>query len=537
MRMVLLGIFFLLIAPFSYSQQKPINSENLQDDKTITLQQQIDIGSELQKKENYRRSISYFIAAIEIAKEMQHDSLLFRSYIKLGKSYLYSWKNEKAIEAYYNALTIAKKNKDVDQELIAYSGLIAFLPFINKEDKAVDFSVYALSLVDKASFKNKENHVKVLTTICDAFMAQGDYDSMLPHLEKGIALAEKLNYQAGLLDLYIKKGKFFRHKKKWEQAFLYLHKAETILKENHVANSFFPKVNTNYSLALCYYDLEKYDNAIEYLLNSIALLKDEDLEKDNVIDTYSLLAKCYSKKGNYKESNIALNTVIKLKDSSRLTKDKAINAFHEQDSETFLLQIVALQNQGKEDKQRMSYMLWGIIIASFAFFLILFLYIKKQKANKATFKALIQKKSILEENEKTTAFKKSKNEIKYIAIDDTTVKEIIERLKKLEDQEYFLNSNCSLSSIAKKVKTNVTYLSQIINNYKGKTFNDYINDLRIEYVLNRLKNDKKFRSFSVKAIATELGYKSDDSFVKHFKNKTGLNPSYYIKELNKMEVL
>lgn len=536
MRSVLFGILFLSTSVFSYSQQKAINSENLQGDKKTILQQQIDIGSELQKKENYIRSISYFLEAIEIAKEVKHDSLLFKSYIKLGKSYLYSWKNEKAIEAYYNALTIAKKNRDIDQELIAYSGLIAFLPLINKEDKAVDFSVYALSLIDKASFKNKKNHVRVLTTICDAYMAQGNYDSMLPHVEKGITLAKKLNYQAGLLDLYIKKGKYFRSKKKWEEAFVYLRKAEAILKGNHIGNSFFPKVNTNYAIALCFYDLEQYDTAITYLLNSIALIKDEDLEKDNVIDTYSLLAKCYSEKGNYKESVALLNTVIDSKDTARHNKDKAINAFHEQDSESFLLQIVALQNQGKEDKQTMNYMLWGIVIATSAFFLILFLYIKKEKANQATFKALIQKISNLEENEKTAAFKKSKNEIKYIVIDDTTVKEIIDRLEKLEDQEYFLKSNCNLTSIAKKTKTNVTYLSQIINNYKGKNFTDYINDLRIEYVLKRLKNDKKFRSFSIKGIATELGYKSDDSFVKHFKNKTELNPSYYIKELNKMEM-
>ena len=48
--------------------------------------------------------------------------------MQLGKSYLYSWNNEKAIEAYYNALKVAKKNEDIDHELKAYSGLIAFIP-------------------------------------------------------------------------------------------------------------------------------------------------------------------------------------------------------------------------------------------------------------------------------------------------------------------------------------------------------------------------------------------------------------------------
>lgn len=535
MRIALLGILFLLMNTVSYAQVKLIIAGDFQDNKAHTLQQYIDIGNELQKNENYVKSISYFSKAIKLAREIENNDLLFRSYMKLGNSYFFSWKNEKAIEAYYNALTIAKKNKSIDQELIAYSGLIAFLPFINKEEKAIDFSMYALSLIDKASFKNKENHVRVLTTICDAYMAQGNYDSMFPHIKKGIELAEKLNFREGLVDLYIKKGKYYRHQKKWKLAFECLYKAEKIIKENNIAHPFFPKVNTNYAIALCFYDLKKYDEAIQYLLSSIEFIKDKDLEKDNVINTFSLLAKCYTEKENYKEATTLLNKVIEIKNAASRNKDKATNEFHEQDSENFLLQIIALQNQGKAAKQTMNYMLWGIGIASTAFFSILILYFRKQKTNQAKFKTLLEKISTLEKGEKVTFQNKSKKEIKNIPVDDATLKAIIRRLNKLEEQEYFLNPNCSLSSIAKKTKTNVTYLSQIINNEKGKSFNDYINDLRIEYVLRRLKDDKKFRSFSIKGIATELGYKTDDSFVKHFKNKTGLNPSYYIKQLNKIE--
>ncbi len=89
--------------------------------------------------------------------------------------------------------------------------------------------------------------------------------------------------------------------------------------------------------------------------------------------------------------------------------------------------------------------------------------------------------------------------------------------------------------MSKKVKTNTTYLSKIIKTHKAASFNDYINDLRIEYALKRIKNDKKFRSFSVKSIALEIGYKTDNSFTKHFKSKTGLNPSYYIKKINNQD--
>ncbi|MFK7747033.1 MAG: tetratricopeptide repeat protein [Kordia sp.] len=530
-RIILLGIMFFLAGYNSFSQQTQHTAET----KKETVQRYIHLGSDLQKKEDFRKSINYFLDAITIAKEIEHDSLLFKSYMRLGTSYLYSWKNEKAIKAYYNALKLAKSKGNVDQELVAYSGLIAFLPLINKKDKAVDFSKYALTLIDKASFKNKENHVRVLTTICDAFMAKGDYETMLTHVEAGIQIAEKLNHHTVLVDLYIKKGKYYRHKKKWDEAFLCLNKCKDILKKGKVASPFFPTINTNYAIASCFYDQGKYDEAIQELRNSIAIIKEDDLEKNNVIKTYHFLADCYEQKENYKEAALLLKKVVGLKDAAQNRKDAAVNKFHEEDSNTLFSQIEALQHQEKEQKQTINYMLWGILFIGIAFLLIVFVFIKKQKANKKTFTALIEKISTLEADKKSITSKKSKSTTKNIRLADDIVKDILSRLDKLEAQEYFLKSTCNLRAVAKKIKTNSTYLSQIINKYKEKNFNDYINDLRIEYVLQKLKNDDKFRMFSIKAIAAEIGYKSADSFVKHFKKKTTLNPSYYIKQLNKME--
>jgi AraC-like DNA-binding protein len=528
---ILLGVFFFLGGYITSAQE----TQHTKETEKETLQRYIKLGRDLQKKEQYPESILYFQDAIALAKNIKNDSLLFSAYIKIGKSYLFSWKNEKAIEAYYNALKLAKKNEDVDKELIAYSGLIAFLPLVNKKDKAVDFSMYALTLIDKTSFKNKRNHVNVLTTICDAFMAKNDYDAMFPHVETGIQLAEKLNYHIGLVDLYIKKGKYYHHKKQWEEALYYLQKCKTILKEQNVANPFFPTVNANYAIANCFYEQGKYDEAIQELLLSMDIITEADQQKDNVIDTHEFLANCYLKKENYKAATSLLKKVIYLKDAAQYQKDQAVNKFHEEDSNNYLSQIEALQHQGTAQKQTINYMLWGIVFIATAFLVIVFLFVRRQKANKATFTALIEKITALEADKKENIPQKAKNTVKNIRLDDETIKAILTRLEKLEEQEYFLKSTCNLRAVAKKTKTNSTYLSQIINTYKEKNFTEYINDLRIEYVLTRLKNDEKFRMFSIKAIALEIGYKSTDSFVKHFKNKTALNPSYYIKQLNKME--
>ncbi len=79
------------------------------------------------------------------------------------------------------------------------------------------------------------------------------------------------------------------------------------------------------------------------------------------------------------------------------------------------------------------------------------------------------------------------------------------------------------------------YLSKIINHYKGKSLSNYLTNLRIEYCISELRQNATLRKYTIKAIAQEMGFRNSESFSKAFKKQTGLNPSYYIKELNKLE--
>ena len=103
---------------------------------------------------------------------------------------------------------------------------------------------------------------------------------------------------------------------------------------------------------------------------------------------------------------------------------------------------------------------------------------------------------------------------KLFDTEDEKVATILKGIDKLETSHYFLNLYYSLSTMAKNLKTNRSYLSQIIKTHKKKKFNEFINDLRITYAINRLQTDKQFCKFSISSIAKEVGHKSDYSFVK-----------------------
>ena len=118
-------------------------------------------------------------------------------------------------------------------------------------------------------------------------------------------------------------------------------------------------------------------------------------------------------------------------------------------------------------------------------------------------------------------------------VEEELIEKIAIGLNKLERAQMFLRPDFKATVVAQRLGTNTNYLSQYFTQEKKKTFPEYTQELRINYVLNRLKNDKIFRKFTLQAIAEEIGYKNAATFVRIFKAQTGISPSFYIEEINK----
>ncbi|WP_271768672.1 tetratricopeptide repeat protein [Aquimarina algiphila] len=502
-----------------------------QDKDSIAIQYILK-GKSFYKADDYEKSITYYNKALALVEKTKNDVLIGDIHTKKGHAYLLSGKNKEALDAYDKGLSMAKKTKDLDQEFVINSGLIQVLRRMNRLDKAHTIASGMIKSLDQTSFKNTHNHVNILTTVSDIYLAREQYDSVLFFSKKGIEVSKNLDYKEGLVDFYIKKGMIFYYKKEYDKSFKYLFDAQDILLEHDITNQSFPKININYFLASSYYEKGLYDKAIEILHKTTDVAEEKDVMKPPVIQSYLLLANCYGEKKDFEKALYWNNEYVRLIENYQKDKDETLNSIYEKDAQKLKSEIENLKKE-KEKGENIKKITFGIVtLLVLILIFIVFKYVKKQKLNKILFNDLLEKINQLESNGAIDVKKESSKEI---IIDDDKVVEVLKGLTRLEDQEYFLKSDCSLRAMAKKVKTNATYLSKIINIHKEKNFNDYINDLRIEYALMRIKNDKKFRSFSIKSIATEIGYKSDYSFAKHFKAKTGINPSYYIKNIQKQE--
>lgn len=114
-----------------------------------------------------------------------------------------------------------------------------------------------------------------------------------------------------------------------------------------------------------------------------------------------------------------------------------------------------------------------------------------------------------------------------------TEERILNKLKQWEESNGFLNKDLSLSALAFEFNTNSKYLSSVINTHKEKDFNNYVNELKILFVIDKLRNSPEYLEYKLSYIAEEFGFSSHSKFASVFKSFVGLSPSVFISHLKK----
>ncbi|MBN1791468.1 MAG: AraC family transcriptional regulator [Bacteroidales bacterium] len=90
-----------------------------------------------------------------------------------------------------------------------------------------------------------------------------------------------------------------------------------------------------------------------------------------------------------------------------------------------------------------------------------------------------------------------------------------------------METKLTLNTLAVELNISVNHLSQIINQYQGKNFYDFVNEYRVEEFKTRVASPKN-QHLSILAIAFDSGFNSKSSFNLVFKNHTGMTPSQFM---------
>ncbi|RTZ45930.1 AraC family transcriptional regulator [Chryseobacterium arthrosphaerae] len=115
--------------------------------------------------------------------------------------------------------------------------------------------------------------------------------------------------------------------------------------------------------------------------------------------------------------------------------------------------------------------------------------------------------------------------------------EILRKLEEFEQSDRYLNKSMSLSALSSQMEINTKYLSEVINTSKGKNFNGYINELRINHIAHLLRTEPSFLNYKVSYLAEYSGFSSHSAFTTVFKSVTGMSPNAYIQESAKQNIM
>ncbi len=182
--------------------------------------------------------------------------------------------------------------------------------------------------------------------------------------------------------------------------------------------------------------------------------------------------------------------------------------------------------KSREKKNKLIiYLISSLLLLSIG---VLIIQYRKRKLDQRRFERIINGM------ESTKIFSKI-NSDNNINIPLDIMESILSHLDNFEKNHEFISNKVSLNYLSKKLNTNSNYLSKIINHSKKSSFTNYIYNLRINYAIDQMQKNPLFKKYTIKAIAQEVGFNNAETFSKAFYKSTGIKPSYFMKELEKLE--
>lgn len=480
--------------------------------------------------------VNYLDSVIRLTTnaDLKYDTFPELAYISLADYYYKKRLFDKALPILLKGLENARKNNKT-YEIHRINYLIALIKSerLEKVKEALDIVQTSFSFFSKPTNKQRytRQYLECIYAMGDIHrkLKQSDSASFYNILGKKEALLaneEDLNmyftFSAGLNEFY--KGSY---KSSVDSL---LKSLPAIKAKEDIANL---SLSYNY-LGRSYLKQGKEKIGIRYLKKTDSIFNKTGVFNIEMRPGFETLIKYYSDTNNMEKQ---LESVQNLLEIDRLynTQYKDIRNLMEvaYDKKNLLdekNQLLTSLAQSKKNSEIWKYLIFFvfIILGSLSLF-----YFFQQRKYRLRFEEVLENIGSERVASSTSSMKNDTSAKEGdIGVPENIIEEILQNLEKFEKKKQYLNPKMNSYLLAEKTNTNTKYLSKVINEHKKKSIINYLNDLRIEFAVNKLKNDPRFRIYTIKAIAEEVGFNNPTSFSSAFRRYTQLNPSYFIKRIN-----
>ncbi|MCT3728502.1 helix-turn-helix domain-containing protein [Elizabethkingia anophelis] len=488
-----------------------------------------------------------YIDSIKTTMKDNNVNNLSYGYFKCGDIYYNTRDYRRSLSSYLSALEYAKKSEDKKSVVLIKNAIGDIKYTTNDYEEALNIFRQNYDYIKTKEKQDPNNYLSILFSLTNTYNATKKYDSayMYGNIGKSKCLLYDKKYYFKMFDLSVHISEYYLGN--YNKSITGLKNNIEFFKKNSINNL---QVSYMY-LSMNYKILNDKDRYLYYFNKLDSLQKVTNHTDKILIELYEKSLNYYKEIGNKDEQLYLVNRLIDLNKTIYESKYNFSKEIHQKyDTPELIEEKEKLISDLKVRNTLLYWWLGGGLLLLFLFIYLYSINRKKMKLYKLHAQKLINirkddqnilKSTIIESENQLPitidkpSFQKPEQNIDSIESKTqipTSVKQaIIIKLQNFENEKKFTAQNITLYSLARDFETNRDYLSKMINELKEKNFSQYLNELRINFAIEELKDNRKLRLKTIAAIASDMGFSNAESFTRAFKYVTGTLPSYYIKAL------
>ena len=482
--------------------------------------------------------LNYADSIISVAMNTKDNLIIGNAYLTKATVYYGKKEHNKALDNFIIADSyISKTNDEYSIYKLKY-GIAQTKSYLGFYDEAI--SLFR-ECIDYFKEENDRAYLNSLHSLGLCYNRIGNYAWCTVTNQTGIDEGKRLNNLEMQTYFIHSEGVNLCGLKKYNEA---ITKLTSVLPKIQSKKDFANASVAHFYIGKSFWALNQKEKAVTYFKKVDEIFKKENYIRPDLREGYEKLIAYYKQKGDTKSQLYYIDQLLKV--------DNILGQNYK-----YLLKKVVKEYDTKEllkSKQEIenamtfrTFVAFGII--SILISIIAFLIYKHFK-NKRLFDEIMKrdtsKPAIIETSIEPPPFEEIiKNDNTTVINSENTDKQntqeispdietgILKKLEKFKQSKKYLEKDMTLSKMAVFLNTNTKYVTKIIAKHRGKGTIDYITDLKINYIIEILKKETKYRNYTHKALGEEAGFGSTQNFTRAFKERNGISPTYFIYKLKK----
>jgi len=467
----------------------------------------------------------YADSMVYVAKKTNDEALIGSAYLSRGIAFYTLKKQDMALDNYLMANTYLSKTSDdyLKHKLKYHIALVKY--YLGYYDEAISL------LRDCASYFRDDNprpYLNSLHSLGLCYNRKGNYGLCSETNILGLAQCKKL----GIAEMEV----YFTHSQGINEYFkenyaLAIQNIESTIEDLQEKKDFGNESVGYFYIGRSYWQVRKYEKALPYFEKVDALFNSKGYLRPDLREVYELLINYYKTKDNPKLQLYYVDQLLRADRMLNETFNYLVGKINkEYNTQELLTEKENLKKELFIKNHRYSVLIGLSSLLFSGFVAMTYRNFRNKKIYQKRFEHLMLEINNVKGENKT----RQKNHKPVMPdINPQTVNNILRQLEKFEKERKYLERDWQLSNLAAFFNHNPTYISSIIRHYKEKSFNEYINDLKVDYIISLLYSNKLARNYTNKALADEAGFSSTERFAKAFKAKTGISTAYFIEQIKK----